>query len=168
MHGYAERPMARTRRHRSTGRSPSPYRQPRSRALPALVAAAAGLIALGSVFLPWYRTNLGEPDTVGNASGWEATGIGKAVVALAVIWIIAAAFAASDDFGTVRLDVRTIEGLGYLVAACAVLAGLLVVDRIVHPPGPTPDFLSRDYGLVVAGLACIAGAVAGAAMAARR
>lgn len=160
--------MAQTRENRSRGRSPRPYRQPRSRALPALVAASAGLIALLSVFLPWYRTNLGEPATVGHASGWEATGIGKAVVALAVIWVIAALFAASDDFGTIRLDVRTIEGLGYLVALCAVLAGVLVAYRIARPPGPAPDFLSRDFGLVVAGLACIAGVVAGAAMAARR
>lgn len=160
--------MARTRRHRSRGHSPHPYRQPRSRALPALIAAAVGVVTLGSVFLPWYRTNLGEAAAVGTSSGWEASTIGKAVVALSIIWIIAAVFAASDDFGTVRLDVRTIEGLGYLVAVCAVFAGVLVAYRIARPPGPSPDFLSRDYGLVVAGLACIAGAVAGAAMAQRR
>ena len=160
--------MARTRRHRSRGHSPRPYRQPRSRALPALIAASVGVVTLGSVFLPWYRTNLGEAATVGPSSGWEATTVGNAVVALSIIWIIAAVFAASDEFGSVRLDVRTIEGLGYLVATCAVLAGLLVVSRIARPPGTAPDFLSRDYGLVVAGLACIAGTVAGAAMAQRR
>ncbi len=120
------------------------------------------------MFLPWYRTNLGEPATVGRASGWEATGIGKAIVALTVIWIIAAAFAASDDFGNVRLDVRTIEGLGYLVSLCSLLGGALVAFRIARPPGAAPDFLSRDIGLLVAAVGCAMGIVAGAAMAARR
>lgn len=145
-----------------------PYRQPRSRSLPAIVAAAAGLVTLASVFMPWYRTNLGEPAAVGTANGWDATSIGKALVALSVIWLLAALLAASDDFGSVRLAVATIEGLGYLVALCGLLGGALVAYRIARPPGSTPDFLSRDIGLAVAALGCVAGIVAGAAMAARR
>lgn len=145
-----------------------PYRQPRSRSLPAVVACAAGLATAVAVFLPWYRTNLGDPSEVGRASGWHATGFGKLTLALAVIWLLAALLAASDDFGSVRLHVRTIESLGYLVAMSALVAGAMVAYRIAQPPGATPDFLSRDIGLAVAIAGCAVGVAAGLAMAARR
>lgn len=145
-------------------------RRPRRRSLPipALIGAAGGILLLAAVFLPWYRTNLGAPTSAGTASGWEATGIGKAVVALAAIWLFAALLAVADDLGSVRVDAKTIEGLGYLVALCATLATGLVALRFARPPGPNPDFLSRDYGLVAAVAACAIGIVAGAIMAARR
>lgn len=118
--------------------------------------------------MPWYQTNLGTPATVGQASGWAATSVGKALVALCVIWLLAAGLALVDEFGSVRVDVRTIEGLGYLVVVCALLAAALVAYRTARPPGAFPDFLSRDYGLLVSAAGCLLGIGAGTVLAARR
>lgn len=123
---------------------------------------------MASVFMPWYRTNLGAPTSAGQASGWDASTAGKAVVALAAIWLIATVLSIADDFGSVRMDVRTVEGLGWLVALCGLLCTALVGLRLARPPGPEPDFLSRDYGLIVAFAACVIGVGAGVTMASRR
>ena len=54
------------------------------------------------------------------------------------------------------------------VSLCALLAAGLVALRLARPPGANPDFLSRDYGLLVAGAACLIGLGAGVVMASRR
>lgn len=136
--------------------------------IPALIGTIGAGLLLVAAFLPWYRTNLGSPTSPGTASGWEATGIGKAVVAIGVIWLVAAGLAIADELGSVRVDAATVEGLGYLVALCALVAAGLVALRFARPPGANPDFLSRDYGLVVAAAACAIGLAAGVTMASRR
>lgn len=144
----------------------------RSRLLPspagaAAVGAASGVLMLAAVFLPWYAANLGPPASSGTASGWEATAVAKGALALGVIWMLASALLLADHFDAYRVDARTAEAIGWLVAGCALLAGALVAYRLFRPPDPA-DFLSRDIGLFVGLVAAAIGVAAGLAQASRR
>ncbi len=121
-----------------------------------------------AVFLPWYRTNLGEVTSPGSASGWAWTSLAKGALALAVVWIIAAGIVAADRLDFTRIDPRTAEGLGWIVALCAAGAGGLVVYRIFRPPPDQAEFLTRDIGLFIGAAAAAVGVVAGVAMATYR
>lgn len=134
---------------------------------PAVVAAASGVLMAVSVFLPWFATNLGEPTSVGTASGWASTAVAKGVLGLAIIWILAAGLLLADRFDAYRIDRRTAEALGWLIAGCAMFAGALVAFRLLRPPEPA-DLLSRDFGLFIALAAAAIGTAAGFAQAARR
>ena len=134
---------------------------------PALIGVISGMILVVAVFLPWYATNLGEPATPGTANGWEATAVAKGAFGLAVLWVLASALILADHSDMYRIDSRTAEALGWLVAGCALLAGGLVAFRLFQPPEPA-DFLTRDFGLFVAIAAAAVGVAAGFAQAARR
>ncbi len=145
-----------------------PYRQPRSRPLPAVVAAVAGIVTMIAMFLPWYRVTLGLADEVGPVTGWSASSLGKIAFLCALVWTGAAIVAATDHLGHIRLAVRTTEYLGYVAAGASVLCGCIVAYRIAQPPGPTPDFMSRDFGILIAIAGCVVGCGASLAVAARR
>jgi hypothetical protein len=134
---------------------------------PAIAGIASAALMLASVFLPWYAANLGPPASSGTASGWDATAIAKGVLGLGVIWLLMSALLLADHVDVYRVDARTAEALGWLIAGCALLAGALVAYRLFRPPEPA-DFLSRDIGLFLALAAAAAGVSAGLAQASRR
>ena len=120
-----------------------------------------------AVFLPWYAANLGPPASSGTASGWDATAVAKGALALGVIWMLASGLLLADHLDVYRVDPRTAEALGWLVAGCAMLSGALVAYRLFRPPEPA-DFLSRDIGLFIGLVAAAFGVSAGLAQASRR
>ena len=134
---------------------------------PAAVGVASGALMLLAVFLPWYAANLGPPASSGTASGWDATAVAKGALVLGIIWMLASGLLLADHLDTYRVDPRTAEALGWLVAGCAMLAGALVSYRLFRPPDPA-DFLSRDFGLFVGLVAAAIGVTAGLAQASRR
>jgi hypothetical protein len=134
---------------------------------PALVALASGLVMVVAVFLPWFSTNLGEPTAPGSVSGWASTSVAKGVLAIAVIWTLAAALIVADRHDVLRIDPSTVEALGWLIAACALIAGGLAAFRLFRPPEPA-DFLARDFGLFLAIAVAFVGVAAGLAQASRQ
>lgn len=134
---------------------------------PAIGGIASGLLMVVAVFLPWFASNLGEPTSSASVSGWSATAAAKGALGLAIIWTLAAALLLADERDAYRIDSRTAEALGWLVAGCAFLAGALVMFRLLRPPEPA-DFLARDFGLFVGIVAAVAGIVSGFAQTARR
>ena len=120
-----------------------------------------------AVFLPWYAANLGPQASSGTASGWDATAVAKGALALGVIWMLASGLLLADHLDAYRVDPRTAEALGWLVAGCALLAGALVAYRLFRPPDPA-DFLSRDFGLFLGLAAAAIGVTAGLAQASQR
>ena len=134
---------------------------------PAVAGLVSGALILISVFLPWYAANLGPPASSGTASGWDATAIAKGVLGLGVIWLLMSGLLLADHLDAYRVDSRTAEALGWLIAGCALLAGALVAYRLLRPPEPA-DFLSRDFGLFLALVAAAIGVSAGLAQASRR
>lgn len=134
---------------------------------PAFLGVLSGLVLVVAIFMPWYEANLGEPASPGSASGWEATAVAKGAFGLAVLWILASALLLADHADLFRVDSRTAEALGWLIAGCALLAGGLIAYRLFKPPEPA-DFLTRDVGLFFAIAAAAIGVAAGFAQAARR
>lgn len=134
---------------------------------PAAIGLGSGILLLVAVFLPWYAVNLGPATEIGSASGWEWTAVAKGALGLAVIWTLASALLLADRLDYYRVDERTAEALGWLVAGCATLACGLVLFRLFRPP-QTADFLTRDFGLFVSLVAAAIGVVAGVAQASRR
>jgi hypothetical protein len=134
---------------------------------PAVAGIASAALMLAAVFLPWYAANLGPPASSGTASGWDATAIAKGVLGLGVIWLLLSALLLADHLDAYRIDPRTAETLGWLIAGCALLAGVLVAYRLLRPPEPA-DFLSRDIGLFLGLAAAAVGVAAGLAQASRR
>ena len=134
---------------------------------PAIGGIASAALMIVAVFLPWFASNLGEPTSPGSVSGWSSTAIAKGVLGLAVLWMLASALLLADEFDMYRVDARTAEALGWFVTGCAVLAGALVLFRLLRPPEPA-DFLSRDFGLFVGIVAAVGGIMAGFAQSTRR
>ena len=134
---------------------------------PAVIGVVSGLLLAVAVFLPWYSTNLGAPASPQSASGWAWTAVAKGVLVLGLVWALASALLLADHLDTYRIDSRTAEALGWLVAGAALLAAGLVVFRLFQPPEPA-DFLTRDFGLFVSLVAAALGVAAGFAQAARR
>lgn len=134
---------------------------------PAVAGIASGVVLAIAVFLPWYAANLGEPASAESASGWSATAVAKGVLVLAILWTLASALLLADYLDAHRLDSRTAEALGWLVAGTALIAGGLVTYRLLQPPEPA-DFLTRDFGLFISLAAAAVGVAAGVAHASRR
>ena len=143
------------------------FRQLASPAGPAIIGVVSGLLLAVAVFLPWYSTNLGAPASAQSASGWAWTAVAKGVLVLGLVWALASALLLADHLDTYRIDSRTAEALGWLVAGAALLAAGLVAFRLFQPPEPA-DFLTRDFGLFVSLVAAALGVAAGFAQAARR
>jgi hypothetical protein len=134
---------------------------------PAVVGIVSGLLLAVAVFLPWYSTNLGAPASPESASGWAGTAIAKGVLVLGIVWALASALLLADHLDAYRIDSRTAEALGWLVAGTALVAAGLVVFRLFQPPEPA-DFLTRDFGLFLSLVAAALGVAAGFAQAAQR
>ncbi len=134
---------------------------------PAVAGIVSGLLLAVAVFLPWYAANLGEPASPESASGWTATAVAKGALVLGILWALASALLLADYFDAYRIDSRTAEALGWLVAGSALMAGGLVAFRLLKPPEPA-DFLTRDFGLFVSLAAAALGVAAGFAQATRR
>jgi hypothetical protein len=135
-------------------------------AAPALgVLAGAGLVV--AVFLPWYAASIGETFRPGSASGWEATGLAKLVLALGIVVALASLLLSADARDALELDVRTAQGLGAAVLGGSVVAGALVLYRMLVLPEPS-DLLTRQIGLWAGIAAAAAGTAAGASLLAAR
>ena len=134
---------------------------------PAVVGLVSGVLLAIAVFLPWYATNLGAPASPGSASGWDATAVAKGALGLGVVWALASALLLADHFDAYRIDSRTAESLGWLVAGASLVAAALVAFRLFQPPEPA-DFLTRDVGLFISLVAAALGVAAGFAQASRQ
>jgi len=130
---------------------------------PSLIAIGTAIAVIVSVFLPWFRTNLGAPSEPGRMSGWAASSVGKGAVFVAALWLLAAALSFMEQVSPGRIDRATVNLLGWLVMLCAAVTFVLVSLRLVRPPHPA-EFLSRDYGLFIAVAASLIGLGAGMAM----
>lgn len=131
--------------------------------IPALAAVGLAILVVVSVFLPWYRPNLGRDFQLDPASGWTATSIGKATLAVAALWLIAAALSLVEQISPGHIDRSTLHLLGWFVTICGVICSVMTTYRLLRPPPPA-DFLTRDVGLFIAVAASIAGIAAGLVM----
>ena len=135
-------------------------------AAPALgVLAGAGLVV--AVFLPWYAASIGETFSPRSASGWEATGLAKLVLALGIVVALASLLLSAEARDVLELDVPTAQGLAVAVLGGSVVAGALVLYRMLVLPEPS-DLLTRQVGLWAGVAAAAAGAAAGASLLAAR
>lgn len=134
---------------------------------PAVLGLISGVCLVVSVFLPWYTANLTDPASPVSRSGWDTTSVAKGVVALGVIVALASALLLADYYDKYRIDSRTMESLGWLVAGGSLVAAGLVAFRLFKPPEPA-DFLTRDFGLFTALVAAAVGLAAGIAQATQR
>ncbi len=128
-----------------------------------MIAIAMSIAVIASVFLPWFRTNLGAPSEPGRMSGWAASSVGRGALFVAILWLLAATLALVEQISPGRIDRTTANLLGWLVMLCATVCTLLVGLRLVRPPYPA-EFLSRDYGIFLAIAAAVIGVGAGLAM----
>jgi hypothetical protein len=126
-----------------------------------------GIGIVVATFLPWYATNLGPPFSPTSASGWEATGLARAAAALGLVAAIAAAAAALDERGAVRLEARMAEAVSWIVVGACGIAAVLVGYRLLWPPEPA-EFLSRQIGIYIAMVAALGGVMAGLGLLATR
>lgn len=131
-------------------------------AAPAVVGTLAGIVLAVAVFLPWYATNLGPPFSTGTASGWSATSIAQAAFALGLVVIVASVALALEALRLLSVRPEIAVALAWLLLATTGVALALVAYRLLVPPEPAA-LLSRDWGLYLAGLAALAGLVAGVA-----
>lgn len=142
-------------------------RGPRVAALsPALgILAGAGMIV--SVFLDWYRADIGATFTASSVSGWDATAAAKALFALGVVTGLASLLVAADLRDLIAIDPVLAVALSWLVLAASLAGTCLVAVRLLWLPEPS-EFLSRQIGLWAGVGASAVGALAGAgALAAR-
>ncbi|HSI80838.1 MAG TPA: hypothetical protein VK919_09330 [Solirubrobacterales bacterium] len=129
-----------------------------------LIAAGSGAGLIAIMFLPWWGASLqgvplGEVAGVDNrtANAWEAATFND------VIWFVAglAAIALAIVTATQRRSGVSVAGSA-LLTALGLLALVLIVVRLVDPPGA----LGREYGAWL-GLAAIVGIVCGGWLAMR-
>lgn len=143
----------------------SPLRGPAS--APAL-GAIAGLAMAVAVFLPWYTANISSVFVGHGTSGWHATTVAKAVLALAIVAVLASALLTLDARGALPLDAGVARLLGWLLLGASAVAAVLIGYRLIALPGPAPEFLSRETGLFLAMAAAVAGVIAGVSQLAAR
>jgi hypothetical protein len=127
------------------------------------VGAVSGVVLMVAVFLPWYATNLGPPFASSSASGWEATGLARAALGLAVVLTVAAAALALEARGGLALTYRQADALSWAVLGAAAVAGVLVGIRLVAVPEPA-ELLSRQIGLYLAMAGAVGGVLSGLAL----
>ncbi len=121
------------------------------------VMGIGGLFVLGVMFLDWYGPPdelLYAPDTL-QYNAWEAFAVNDVILALAALLaIVAAVMTAVHPTAAVPL---ALSSLAALVAAVALV---LVVIRVIWPPGVFPDDVPLDtaretgawFGLVATSL----------------
>lgn len=131
------------------------------------VGAISGAVIVVAAFLPWYATNLGPPFSPASVSGWEATNLARVAVVMGVVVAVASAAAALDERGSVPLDRRVADALGWIVVVASALAAAAVAYRLLVMPEPA-EFLSRQIGLYLAAAATIGGILSGLALVATR
>jgi drug/metabolite transporter (DMT)-like permease len=100
------------------------------------LAGTGGVALLVSLFLPWYRVTGDE----GDLSGWEAFSIIDVLLALAALVGIGLAVLTA-----IRRTPAVPVALGVLGGPIGLLAALIVLIRIVDPPGPN-DLLGPALG----------------------
>jgi hypothetical protein len=133
---------------------------------PALgVAAGTGLVV--AVLLPWYSLTIGAPFEQQNTSGWEASTLAKMALVLGIVVVLSSLLLAADARGMLPLDAGLAAALGAVLLAASVLAGGLVLYRLLVLPDPS-DFFRREIGLWTGVLAAAAGTVAGLSQLAAR
>jgi len=132
-----------------------------------VVGVLGGVGLVIAVFLPWYAANLAGPVENGSASGWESTAVAKLVLAMGVIVALSALLLAADARGVMPLDAGVANALGAALLACSVIAGALVLYRLLVLPDPA-EFLQRQVGLWAAIGASALGFVAGVSRLAAR
>lgn len=129
-----------------------------------LIAAGSGAALIAVMFLPWWGASLegvplGEVAGVDNrtANAWEAASFND------VIWFVTglAAIGLAAVTATQRRSDLPVAGSA-LLTALGLLALVLIVVRLVDPPGA----LGREYGVWL-GLVAILGVVIGAWLAMR-
>lgn len=131
-------------------------RRARVRGLTPVLAALGGVGLVVGPFLPWYATDIGPPFEPEATSGWDATTLARAVVALGAIIALTALVLALDARGVVPLDAELARAAQWLLVASAAAAAALVAWRVVRLPEPS-EFLAREIGLyVTAGAALLA------------
>jgi len=132
------------------------------------LGVAAGVAMCVAVFLPWYQANIGRVFQAHESTGWEATGVAKAVLALGIVAAAASLALALDAQGLVPLDAGLARGLGWTLLLASAAAAVLVGYRLIVLPGDNPDLLSREIGLFLAMAAALVGTVAGVSQLAAR
>ena len=110
-----------------------------------LVAGAAGVVLLASMFLDWYSVG-SRDDTL---TAWAAFSFVD--ILLALIALLGIALALSEVVG--RGPALPV-GLGVVTTTLALAGSLLVLYRIINQPGPN-DLISVDAGAYVGLLATI-------------
>ena len=110
-----------------------------------LVAGAAGLVLLASMFLNWYSVS-GRDDTL---TAWAAFSFVD--ILLALIALLGIALALSEVIG--RGPALPV-GIGVVTTTLALAGSLLVLYRIINQPGPN-DAITVDVGAYVGLLATI-------------
>ena len=116
-----------------------------------LVAGAAGVVLLASMFLSWYSVN-GRDDTL---TAWGAFSVVDILLALVALLGIALALSQIVGRGP-ALPV----GLGVITTTLGLAATLLVLYRILNQPGPN-EAIGVSTGAWV-GLVAFAGVFFGA------
>ena len=107
-----------------------------------------------------FLTCVGEPFSPESASGWDATAVGKMVLALGVVVALASLLLAADTRGVMPLDSGVAAALGGVLLAGSAIAGALVVYRLLVLPEPA-EFLQRQIGLWAGTAAAAASSIAG-------
>lgn len=121
-----------------------------------LVAGIAGLLLVVVLFFTWYTVK----GTGVSANAWEAFGFIDIVLLAAGIAGAALALLTASQ-RTVAVPVA----MTVLTAALGLLATLLVIYRIINPPGPN-EIVDVSAGAYL-GLLCAAGVTAGGFIAMR-
>ena len=110
-----------------------------------LIAGAAGVVLLASLFLDWYSVG-SRDDTL---TAWAAFSFVD--ILLALIALLGIALALSEVIG--RGPALPV-GIGVVTTTLALAGSLLVLYRIINQPGPN-DLISVDAGAYVGLLATI-------------
>ena len=110
-----------------------------------LIAGAAGVVLLASMFLSWYSIS-GRDDTL---TAWGAFSVVD--VLLALVALLGIALALSEVVG--RGPALPVA-IGVVTTTLALAGSLLVLYRIINQPGPN-DLISVDAGAYVGLLATI-------------
>jgi hypothetical protein len=116
-----------------------------------IVAGAAGVVLLLSMFLSWYSVNSRDD----SLSAWAAFSVVDILIAL--IALLGIALALSEVIG--RGPALPVA-IGVVTTTLALAGTLLVLYRIINQPGPN-DLISVDAGAYV-GLLATAGVFLGA------
>jgi len=131
------------------------------------VGAVSGAVIVVAAFLPWYALTIGRPFSPASVSGWEATNLARVAVVMGVVVAVAAGAAALDERGSVPLERRLADALGWVVLVASAVAAVAVGYRLLVMPEPA-EFFTRQIGLYLAAAATVGGILSGLALIAIR